>query len=270
MLPTFYIIGERKCGTSSLFRYICNHPNVAPGRLKEPNFFKNSTSYIQSHWDDYMANFPKYGEMSHTLSWPELNESGQLYEEQITFPVAEHMITGESSANTLVDVPPSRLHQFLPELRLIIILREPVARTYSHYRMFQRFAEEGRPLGFELLPFEEMIAWEIREITAGNQTPTVFPSLYIQHLKPWIETFGRESIHITFLEQLINHTEEVMQAVFEHIGLPAFVQKRYVKYNVAPPDQIPPSVEDQLKTFFKTHNEALFRFLGIENVWASY
>ena len=267
MLPSFYIIGERKCGTSSLFRYICNHPEVVPGRLKEPNFFVHSEAYIRENWAKYLNNFPDFDADSHTLTWPELDSKGNLFEEEIHFTVSRHMITGESSANTLVDVSPRKLMSFLPNIKLIVILRDPVPRAFSHYKMFHRFKMEGRPLGFELLPFSEMVQWEIDQINKGKKTPTIFPGLYYQNLKPWIDTFGREAIYIAFLEKLIEHPWKIMQEIFEHLGISSFVQEHYDRYNIAPPSEIPKRELEFLKRYYLAHNKRLFQYLEMDNLW---
>ena len=51
--PSFFIIGERKCGTSSLYRYLIAHPNVLPCQLKEPNFFGKGAEYVNENIEDY-------------------------------------------------------------------------------------------------------------------------------------------------------------------------------------------------------------------------
>ena len=128
MFLLFFIIGERKCGTSSLFRYICNHPLVVPGKLKEPNFFTNTRSYIISNIEKYWNNFPLKNQKSTELQWPELDNQGTLYEESISFDIHPSSVTGEASANTFVDVEPQILKEYLPNCKLIILLRESIGK----------------------------------------------------------------------------------------------------------------------------------------------
>lgn len=267
MLPSFYIIGERKCGTSSLFRYLCNHPQVVPGRLKEPNFFIQEEQEIQKNWSKYLDNFPTQESKTSMLKWPELNDDGVLFEEKIVFQIGEEVITGEASANTMVDVDPEKLKRFLPDLKLIIILREPVERTYSHYRMFARFQQEGRSLGMNLMPFSEMIDWEIAVIKSGSPSPFVYPSRYYETIRPWIETYGNDQVLVLFLSELLKQPARVMNQVFKYLGLPEFLQPEYGQYNVAPPTSLPPEAAERLKAYFNPYNELLFQYLRRENHW---
>ena len=59
-------------------------------------------------------------------------------------------------------------------------------RVISHYNMFERFVLEGRSIGFELLPFEQMMEKEMLEISQGKPSPILYPSLYIKSLPGWV------------------------------------------------------------------------------------
>ena len=99
--PSFFIIGERKCGTSSLYRYLVAHPNVLPCALKEPNFFGKGVDYVQQNIAEYWSMFPaKDSEATIEFSWPELNKQGILYHEDVVVErkTGINYITGEASA----------------------------------------------------------------------------------------------------------------------------------------------------------------------------
>jgi len=84
--PSFFIIGERKCGTSSLYRYLIAHPNVLPCQLKEPNFFGKGATYANENIRDYWGLFPeKEATEAIQFDWPELNPQGILYHEAVSF-----------------------------------------------------------------------------------------------------------------------------------------------------------------------------------------
>ena len=170
--PSFFIIGERKCGTSSLYRYLVAHPNVLPCELKEPNFFGKGAAYVHENIAEYWQLFPEK-ETTETIQfeWPELNKAGVLYHE--TVKVARNVdtkyITGEASVNTFYDVNPQLVQKYLPTTKLIVLFRNPVERAFSHHRMFQRFQEEGRDLGFKVNDFETDILSELAVIKKGGQ-----------------------------------------------------------------------------------------------------
>lgn len=270
MIPSFFIIGERKCGTSSLYRYICDHPQVLPGKLKEPNFFGNTKTINQKTFLEYLKNFPRKNSQQTTLAWPELDEQGFLFEEKIPFHKdSNNLITGEASANTLVDGNPETVKEYLPNCKILILLREPVQRTFSHYRMYQRFKADGRSISFELLPFDEMIQWEFQQISAGHKTPFIYPSLYIKTIPAWFKTFGSKNVMVRASTDLNSPSrcQETMQSVFKFLEIAPYNIPTFKKYNKAPElDETP--ANQLLNSYFEPYNQLLFEYLGRENLWA--
>ncbi|MEM9983462.1 MAG: sulfotransferase [Bacteroidota bacterium] len=274
LLPSFFIIGERKCGTSSLFRYLIEHPQVLPGRLKEPNFFaQGDLAYLQANWDSYLQNFPAAETQAQILHWPELDEAGQLFEEKISFRPdnqGRSILTGEASANTFYQVSPLHVKALLPEVKLLIVLREPVARAYSHYRMYQRFAAEGRELPVELVGFEKDLKEEVRRFRQGEKTEFVGPGVYWQSLARWEACFGRDKMLVLLSDEL---NEEVscrlaLDRVAQFLDLPPFpASQALARYNVAPPSAIPPAMAKWLRDFYVPHNQKLTQWLGRELPW---
>ena len=136
MLPSFLIIGGAKSGTTSLFAYLIEHPNIIPGSMKEMSFFQylsnNKTSFYRSH-----------------------------------FPIKrKNLITCEATSTYFVHpLIPARVHKLLPSAKLIVVLRNPVERAYSefHYTV---------TLGSELTEnFEDVIKSELKRIEIGNKKP---------------------------------------------------------------------------------------------------
>jgi len=272
MLPSFFIIGERKCGTSSLFRYLATHPQVIPGRLKEPNFFgRYPVAQWEARWEEYKRNFPQQqGSGKMTLLWPELDAEGQLYEEEVVFDKSAvgPWITGEASANSLSEVSPEPVQRLLPGLRLIAVLREPVARAFSHHRMYQRFQAEGRDLGFAVRDFRSDLRREMDAWPDVGRCPCLAPGMYLPHLQRWAAAFGRSALLVLRSQDLesTERAQRTLDRVGRHLGLTphdyrAALQQRY---NVAPPAAIPADIRAELEAFYAPHNRALARWLGWE------
>ena len=117
-LPDFIIIGCQRGGTTSLYNYITSHPDVEPASQKELHFF------------DY--NFDK------GLDW---------YKDQ--FP--DNKITGETSPYYIIHPhAPRRIAQAKPDVKILILLRNPGDRAYSHYNLEVK-------IGHEKLSFEDAI-----------------------------------------------------------------------------------------------------------------
>jgi len=82
-----------------------------------------------------------------------------------------------------------------------------VERAFSHHRMFQRFQEEGRALGFKVNDFATDILTEMDLIKKGGKGHYLSPSIYLPTLKNWITTFGKDQIRVYFAEDLaVNET----------------------------------------------------------------
>ena len=143
MMPDFIIIGTQKGGTTSLYRYLIDHPNIAPIYIKEPHYFD-----IHFHkgigW--YRSHFPT------------------AVEKYYARHVEKHdLITGEASPYYLFHPrAPQRVAKTLPKAKLIILLRNPVDRAYSQYQ------HQLRQPGVEPLSFEEAIAYEEKRL-AGEE-----------------------------------------------------------------------------------------------------
>ncbi len=267
--PSFFIIGERKCGTSSLYRYLIAHPNVLPCALKEPNFFGKGPTYVEKNIKKYWTLFPpQKATEAIKFDWPELNEQGILYEEEVIVErqKAVEYITGEASVNTFYEVAPELVKRYLPNIKLILLFRNPIERTFSHHRMYQRFQEEGRDLGFEVQDFETDMLKELAQINKGGKGHYLSPSIYLPQLQSWIKVFGKNQIRVYFAEDLreISTAKTIMTDIQNYLDLPFFdfgdtLKKRF---NVAPKTQIKEDTQVQLRSFFQKPNQDLADYLG--------
>jgi hypothetical protein len=269
--PSFFIIGERKCGTSSLYRYLLEHPSVLPGSKKEMQFFTKGSKHVKTHWESYLGEFPVLrGEGQVALDWPELDQDGVLYEERIGFSQdrGKQYVTGEASADTFCDGDPELLKEHLPELHLVLLLRDPTLRAFSHHRMFQRFQAEGRELGFAVGDFAEDMHAEMQRIAEGEVTPCLSPSLYAANIGRWQKVWG-DRLLVVFSSELDEGPvfPDTMARILEHLALPAHVYELGQRYNQAPPAAIPSGIRQELQTFFAPQDETLVKLLGRPLGW---
>jgi len=267
--PSFFIIGERKCGTSSLYRYLVAHPNVLPCQLKEPNFFGKGAAYVHQNIADYWQLFPPK-ETNETIQfeWPELNEKGILYHESVMVSRKAEVayITGEASVNTFYEVNPQLVQQYLPTTKLIVLFRNPVDRAFSHHRMYQRFQEEGRNLGFRVNDFTTDVLAEMELVKQGGKGHYLSPSIYLPTLKNWINTFGKEQIRVYFAEDLAKKETayKLMKDLQIYLSLPFFDYEAVLKkrFNVAPKAKMNKETREKLAAFFKQPNRELAAYLN--------
>jgi hypothetical protein len=196
-LPNLFILGAAKAGTTTLFEQLRQLPEVYFPFSKEPLFFSQDGLYQKG------------------LSW----YADTFYKEAKGFPVR-----GDASPHYLYwgeKVAP-RLAQAYPEPpKMIVMLRDPVARAYSWYWNMVR---EGN----ETLPFEEALACEKDRLQA-NRTELekqgsmkfgyVQGSRYATQLKPFLDIFPRENFHFILHEDLQESLPNTMKQVLAFLGL---------------------------------------------------
>lgn len=182
--PALVIIGAQKAGTTSLFSYLVQHPQVVPPSGKEIHFF--DIAYGEGT-DWYLSHFPEDAALKAAEDATGLRH-----------------ITIESTPYYLFHpAVPERLHRFAPDTRIVIMLRDPVARAVSHYwHEFQR--------GFETLPLAEALQAE-EERLAGTEAIVAAASdarsfahqhhsykarsAYPPQVRRWMALFPRAQIH---------------------------------------------------------------------------
>lgn len=273
--PSFFIIGANKCGTSSLYRYILDNPGVLPCAKKEPDFFgQHSADYIARHIDEYFALFPTCDYRGPlTFTWEASDEAGASGPTTIVVDRRpdRHYITGEASANTFHDVAPALLYRYLPGIKLIVLLRNPVDRAYSHHRMYQRFSRRGHDLGIEIGHFEEDIRAEMAAHERGEQTEYIGPGMYVDLLRGWIATYGAENVKVLVTEDLgqLRTARQIMMELEAYLGLPAhdYADILARRFNRASPARLDSTVRSLLADFYHPHNARLQEYLGRELGW---
>ena len=268
LLPSFFIIGERKCGTSSLYRYLVAHPNVLPCKVKEPHFFTQPLWKMILGFKKYKSLFPLVkGDDGLEFEWPELDENGELFTEIIKIDRKEDIpyITGEASVNTFFYANPEIVRRFLPKVKIILMLREPVERAFSHYRMLQRFKKEGRKT-MPISDFTTDMQREMQRIRNGQESAVLSPSIYAKQLPKWLDVFGRDNVFIIKAEDLneASKAEFIMQHLFEFLNLPPYNLGEMLnkKYNAAPKKNMSEAIEKEMKMFFEPYNADLKEMLN--------
>ena len=158
----------------------------------------------------------------------------------------------------------------MPDAKLIVLLRDPVERAYSHWK-------ERRTEGKEPLDFAEALARE-GERTAGERErliadPTYFSEAYdwhtyrargryLEHLEPWLDRFGPDQMLIMASETLYRDPADSYAKVLEFVGLPPHQLAKYEVFNDRKSSPIDPALREELSAYFAPHNAALERAVG--------
>ncbi|MGH6921820.1 MAG: sulfotransferase family protein [Geminicoccaceae bacterium] len=176
---------------------------------RQPDFVivgatKSATTWLQRNLQQHSAVFMP-GTETHYFS--RYFERGPAWYGAFFEPAAAHQIVGEKS-NSYLDhaAAPRRLRDALPDVRLIVQLRDPIERAWAHYRAYFRRDEVGanvdRDLGDSL---------DAERLHAGG--------LYFRHLSRFLELFPREQLCVTLYDDLDREPAGVLNRVRAHIGL---------------------------------------------------
>jgi hypothetical protein len=251
-LPSALIIGAQKSGTTSLFNYLVQHPDVLPPLSKEIHYF--DLQYDRGvGW--YRGRFPyRY----------QLRRGGAL--------------TLDASPYYLVHpLVPQRAARLLPQVKLIALLRNPVDRARSHYQHEVRGGRESLSFAEALEREPERLAGEEERLQSDphyysynhHRYSYLRRGLYLEQLRRWVEYFPRSQLLVLQSEWLFRDPAAAMAAVHDFLGLGRHRLERYQpfyegKYERAMPEEL----GKRLSTYFEPHNAELFRWLGEEFDWA--
>ena len=196
MLPNFIIVGAPKAGTTSLYHYLSEHPRVFMSEPKEVNFFSKDEIEAQGlYYKDYKAKH--------------LDEYKKLFSE-----VKDEKAVGEGSVSYLFyPETPAKIKNILPDAKIIMLLRDPVARGYSHYLMDYR-------LGLVDLTYEEIVLKKSHHKHAHlYYQQYVELGLYYEQVKRYLELFGKEQVKIYFQEDLRKDTAKVILDLYDFLEI---------------------------------------------------
>jgi len=234
-LPDFLLLGAQKSGTSSLYAYICQHPNVLEALEKEIRYFGRGDR-LSTRW--YRSHFP-------------------LVSSRGTATSPKGVMTGEATPGYLTR-PGAAAHAaaVVPAARLLVVLRDPVDRAYSHYQHMKR----RRKVGVE---FEALAA------RLPERVHRVFRlSAYADGLRQWAEHFPREHLLVLQAERFFADPAATMERVWSFLGLEPFEAESYpVSMAGGYADRMSADTRRRLQEYFAPGNEQLFTFLGERWDW---
>ncbi|MGF1506543.1 MAG: sulfotransferase domain-containing protein [Anaerolineae bacterium] len=205
-LPNVFILGAAKCGTSTLYAYLADMPGVCMAEPKEPLFFEaayeQGLDYYRTAYFPHWQGEPLIGEARHR--------------------------------NLYLPYVPERIHATNTDAKLIVMVRNPIQRAFSHWWYWLR-------RGVEILGFREAIHADFERICAGWRVNTadeiarhcnaLFPhgqglyrtyldsGYYYEQIMRYVDLFGMEQLCILLLEDLRERPEQVMADVARFLGV---------------------------------------------------
>lgn len=267
-LPHFLILGTQKGGTSSLFLYLAEHPQVMPGMMKEVHYFDLKHAKGME-W--YRAHFPRQDAL-----------------ERASDKLGRRVITGEASPYYLFHpLAPQRIARQLPNVKLIVLLRDPVERAFSHY--MHNCQDKHRDKNREPLSFAEAIAAEPERLRGEVEKIMADPDytsfahqhysyatrgVYISQILAYEQYFPPENLLVIQSERFFRDTAETFQTVLQFLGLSPFVPSLLAARNrgayrsrKSDWDEKIEETRRRLRDYFHPYNHQLYDHLGRNFGW---
>ena len=188
--PNLFIVGVAKGGTTSLWRYLDRHPDIYMSPVKEPNFFLAPGAPVKVPTEaEYLRLFAGVR--------------------------SEHWL-GESSPRYFTDPRvPERIRSTVPEARILVTLRDPVERAWSHYWHNVKFGVEGRP-------FAEAVEEQLADPSVGASDKPwntyVSWGMYAPPLRRFLDMFG-DGVHVLVFEELKENPQREVASTLGFLGL---------------------------------------------------
>jgi hypothetical protein len=233
-LPTFIVIGAVKAGTTSLHYYLSQHPEIQMSQMKEPRFF---------HVD---GEEPDFNDLAVRYGLGLRDESEERFKIMIKSRIkrkidnidnyeslwdagSEIKVRGEVSPTYIYDaIVPSRIHKRLPNIKLIAILRNPMARAYSHYIMDVRNGFEEMDDFADALRNEP---FEIDDFWWGKRH-YIRHGFYTRPLQRYLKEFDNVQVRIFLYDDYKNSPDEMLKNIFQFLGVdPSFKVNMSMRYN---------------------------------------
>jgi hypothetical protein len=266
--PDFVIVGAQKSGTSSLYHYLNELDGFIGSNPKEVHYFDREDNYAKGNkW--YENHYIK-------LPW----EKGLFFE-----------ATPEYLCRKKV---PGRLKTYKPDLKIIILLREPISRAYSAWNMYRQWSEDGYiPWGilndqygrdesplFRVFfkngcpSFSDYIKLELDLILKNDdaEEPRLLRrGIYKPQIEKYVNNFGRSNVLIIGFNELCSDSDAVIQKCYDFLGMECLntigCVEREVKNKRIYPSKIKAEDLHYLEEFYERPNQELFRYLGFAPDW---
>ncbi len=253
-LPSFLIIGTQRGGTTYLYDRLLDHPAMYPCLVKEVHYFDRhfarGPDWYRAHFSPHLHRKRSYG-TTRSLT----GEATPCY---LFHPHAAHHV-----------------HHLLPTAKLVVLLRDPVERAYSHYLLMKEYGVE--PLSFEAAIRAEPERTEhlYHSLVAGAipfsrplwNYSYVLRGIYADQLLRWMAQFPAEQVLVLPSETLFRDPPAVVHRVWSFLELAPANVNVPTKHRSLSSTPMTATARQLLTAFYRPHNDRLFNILGVDYGW---
>jgi len=230
--PNFFVVGAAKSGTTSIYHYLKSHNDIYLSPIKEPHYFSTdikienfSSTYLKHTFLDLESYFAEKPYPELALSFVKKQEHyAKLFEDW-----AGEKAIGECSPSYLYsDVAAKNIFEFNKDSKIIISLRNPIKRAFSHYLMALR-------LGHTHHDFRQAFEHDLNKNPKGWGTSELFYELglYSSQIEKFKECFPDNQIKIVLFEDLKSNTNKLIMEIHEFLGVEKMEIGKTEKHNAA-------------------------------------
>lgn len=259
LLPDFLIIGAQKCGTTSLYSYLIQSPCIYKAYVKEVGYFDRFYSSKNIKW--YRSQFPSFLRRNYVNKFHK-----------------KEFVTGEASTGYILN-PHSlkRILNVVPLAKLILMLRNPIDRAYSHYNHTAR-------QGLEPLSFKEAIKVENERIgDAWNRMlededyynfdialyAYLTTGIYADQVRVLLSLFPKDQILFIKSEDFFKDPASTVKRVLGFLDLPSWELKSDTILLEGKYAKMDENSREKLGDFYRSHNQRLYEYAGMDFGWES-
>lgn len=215
----FFVVGAPKAGTTTLFQILAQSKDVILPLAKEPNYFCFD---FHKRWETYNKTDAKNIKVFPKKYKPGLYHSAKIY----NLENYKKMFYSGHKSSTLIDfsttylssiTAPKMIHKYNPEAKIIIIMRDPLSRAWSHYNM-------DKAIGYHQKPFVECLEEEEAAIKDDRDYPYSYirDSNYRKSIKRYLNIFEESQILLVDFSNFIRNQDFEIQNICKFIGINNF------------------------------------------------
>lgn len=234
VLPDFIIIGAKRCGTTSLYHYLAQHPSIVKPSHDHLGFFDDNFDLGLNYYKSFFPTKIKRFFVKHK------------FKKFLTYDVTSTYISSETTAK--------KIYNTLPHVKIIAILREPVSRAYSEYN-------ETLKTNNKIEEFTKVLG----DFT--NPTGILNRSLYYKQLKLYFQLFNRENILILSTEDLNKDSQKVFDQIFKFLNVEKFRINTIKRFSENKYTNLDNKMKNEISKLFYEENQKLFELIGKKFNW---
>src|SRR5450755_3106243 len=257
MLPSFLIVGAQRCGTTSMYRALSQHPAVLKAVLHKGVHYFDTDYQRGIGW--YQGHFP----LKAHARWVGRSAGAA----PVTFEATPYYMFHPLVAQ--------RISRDLPGVKLLVQVRDPVERAYSaHAHELAR--------GYETEPFERALELEASRLDGEAERLEADPGyhshghqhhayltrgLYADQLERLDKLFGADRVHVVDSGRFFTEPEPVYDGVLDFLGLRRHDYPAFERHNARPRSPMPETLRTRLNEHFQPADERLTHWLGQPPSW---